>query len=229
MLGCTLWRGSAKWLESATWLLLAGQLRRNAQLLGTLCLRLPKLQLLRNATRKGCERPVLRCTCLCRPGRSLGTLLELLGLEAWGWPLGLLWLELSGLWIELESWRRPLGLRRKLCGPLGGLTCCCLDGLETELHLGSDGSTGTRLGCHRKGARASLDRPGAGASLDGPGGGYNRCGAGRERCRTRSGSTLSSTRCFWYTSGSGSRVEVGVKHSEGNRSGLGRLLRTCRG
>lgn len=48
-LGCA-WRGSAKWLESATRLLLAGQLRRNAQLLGTLCLRLPKLQLLRNAT-----------------------------------------------------------------------------------------------------------------------------------------------------------------------------------
>lgn len=180
---------------------------------------------------------------MCRPGRSLGrrslgTLLELLGLEAWGWPLGLLLLELSGLWIELEAWRRPLGLRRKLCGPLGGLTCCCLDGLETELHLGSDGSTGTRLGCHRKGARASLDRPGAGAgldrpgagaSLDGPGAGCNRCGAGRERCRTRSGSTLSSTRCFWYTSRSGSRVEVGVKHSEGNRSGLSRLLRTGRG
>lgn len=50
LLGCTLGRGSAKWLESATGLLLASQLRRNAQLLGTLCLRLPKLQLLRNAT-----------------------------------------------------------------------------------------------------------------------------------------------------------------------------------
>lgn len=157
---------------------------------------------------------------MCRPGRSLGTLLELLGCEAWGWPLGL-------LLLELEAWRRPLGLRRKLCGPLGGLTCCCLDGLETELHLGSDGSTGTRLGCHRKGTRASLDRPGAGASLDGPGAGYNRCGAGRERCRTRSGSTLSSTRCFWYTSRS-TKVEVVVEHSEGNRSGLGRLLRTGR-
>ena len=171
---------------------------------------------------------------MCRPGRSLGrlgTLLELLGLllelEAWGWPLGLLLLELSGLWIELEAWRRPLGLRRKLCGPLGGLTCCCLDGLEPKLHLGSDGSTGTRLGCHRKGARASLDRPRARANLDGPGAGCNRCGAGGERCRTRSGSTLSSTRCFWYTSRS--KVEVVVKHSEGNRSSLGRLLRTGRG
>jgi len=187
---------------------------------------------------------------LCRPGRSLGrlgTLLELLGLllellglllelEAWGWPLGLLLLELSGLWIELEAWRRPLRLRRKLCGPLGGLTCGCLDGLETKLHLGSDGSTGTRLGCHRKGARASLDRPGARASLDGPGAranldgpgaGCNRCGAGWKRCRTRSRSTLSSTRCFWYTSRS--KVEVVVKHSEGNRSGLGRLLGTGRG
>ena len=180
---------------------------------------------------------------MCRPGRSLGrlgTLLELLGLllellglllerEAWGWPLGLLLLELSSLWIELEAWRRPLGLRRKLCGSLGGLTCCCLDGLETELHLGSDGSTGTRLGCHRKGARASLDRPGARASLDGPGAGCNRCGpgAGWKRCRTRSRSTLSSTRCFWYTSRS--KAEVVVKHSEGNRSGLGRLLGTGRG
>ena len=102
-----------------------------------------------------------------------------------------------------------------------------MDGFETILHFRSDGSTDTRLKCHRKGVRASLDRPGAGASLDGPGGGYKRCGAGRERCRTRSGSTLSSTRCFWYTSGS--KVKVVVKHSEGNRSGLGRLLRTGRG
>jgi hypothetical protein len=176
---------------------------------------------------------------LCRPWRSLGRslgslgllLLELSGLwielEAWRRPLGLLLLELSGLWIDLEAWRRPLGLRRKLCGPLGGLTCRCLDGLETKLHLGSDGSTGTRLGCHRKGARTSLDRPGTRASLDWPGGGCNRCGAGRERSRTRSGSTLSSTRCFWYPSGS--KVKVVVKHSEGNRSGLGRLLRTGRG
>ena len=38
-LGCPLWWGSAKGLESATrLLLLCGQLRRNAQLLGTLCL-----------------------------------------------------------------------------------------------------------------------------------------------------------------------------------------------
>lgn len=153
---------------------------------------------------------------MCRPRRSLGTLLELLGCKAWGWPLGLTWL------LELEAWRRPLGLRRKLCGPLGWLTCCCLDGLETELHLGSDGSTGTRLGCYREGTRASLYRPGAGASLD-------RRGAGRERCRTRSGSTLSSTRCFCRCTSRSTKVEVVVKHSEGNRSGLGRLLRTGAG
>ncbi len=63
--------------------------------------------------------------------------------------------------------------------------------------------------------------------MDRPGAGYNRCGASRERCRTRSGSTLSSTGCFWYTSRS-TKVEVVVEHSEGNRSGLGRLLRTGR-
>lgn len=103
------------------------------------------------------------------------------------------------------------------------------DRLETKLHLRS-GST-ARSRCHR--ARTKLDGCGAGTELDGSGagaGGYRPWGA-RCRARTsigRSGSSLNSSRLFRYTCRSwrstkelGSLgLEIGIKDTEGNRSGL---------
>ena len=95
-----------------------------------------------------------------------------------------------------------------------------MDGLEAKLHLRSEGA-GCR--CSRSGAGAS--------SLDNrPWAGYDRCWAGTSRCgsRGRSRSALSSTGCFGYTCRSEilGGLEVSVEDSEGNRSGLGRLLGT---
>lgn len=150
----------------------------------------------------------------------------------------LLWRWRSGSSREaIDKWW-PLGLRRlQLYGPWSRLTCDLLDGLETKLHLWSDGSSSTGCRRHGKWTRTSLDRPGAGADLDrsrpgaGTGTGLDggRPGAGLDRCGTGTcdGSTLNSSGLFGCCRpGSGSErlgrlwpVKI-VEYSEWNGSGL---------